>query len=117
MKTYNNIELLRETEKAILVKIEGREFWAPKSACTINADTIEVEDWKAREIDAKLNGNARTNAMFANMKRDIEAARASETAEAKAEREALEAHNSFFCHRDSRRGEYYGIANGRRFNA
>ncbi|MBU0978198.1 MAG: hypothetical protein KKD18_07295 [Nanoarchaeota archaeon] len=38
-------EIIRETEKAILISDGAYEAWLPKSQLKINQDYIEVPDW------------------------------------------------------------------------
>ena len=45
-------ELLRETEKAVLVRIKGRDHWLPKSQVSIQNDQCLIAVWlmKAKGI-------------------------------------------------------------------
>ena len=43
-------EVVRETERAWLIDVDGDEIWLPKSICTDNEDgTFTVPEWLAIE--------------------------------------------------------------------
>lgn len=110
MKTKFNFTEVKSTEKAILANIEGIEMWLPKSVCEIEGDMIEVAEWKAREINGKIESKAKMAAENAKM-----AAKLGITVE-----EAIERHYANPFHNyDKRRGEYYAIDSitGKRFYA
>lgn len=119
--TYNFTEI-KSTEKALLVSIEGIEMWLPKSVCAINGDTIEVAEWKAREINGKIANRAKLVKETEALRKQVEKSHAewlaTATEEQKKEREMVDAHCATYCHYDSRRREYYAIdVNGKRHNA
>ena len=122
MNTTYNFTTKKETEKALLVNIEGIEMWLPKSVCTINGETIEVAEWKAREINQKIAAADRLARSTESLRKQVEKSHAAwlatATDEMKAEREMVDAYCATYCHYDSRRREYYAIdANGNRHNA
>ena len=121
--TYNFTEI-KSTEKAILISINGYSFemWLPKSACTINGETIEVAEWKAREINQKIAAADRFAREIESLRKQVEKSHAAwmatATDEMKAERELVDALCATYCHYDSRSREHYAIdANGKRHNA
>jgi hypothetical protein len=42
-------ELLKETDKAYLVRIEGEEMWLPKSQVDVEDDIVYISEWLAKE--------------------------------------------------------------------
>jgi hypothetical protein len=44
-------ELVKETDKAWLVKIEGEEMWLPKSQVEIEDEIVFIPEWLAKEKD------------------------------------------------------------------
>lgn len=64
MKTIIKAELVRATDKAILVRIEGKEVWMPQSAARfISADQLEVADWMMKKIGAERTNSGRKDVM------------------------------------------------------
>ncbi len=58
------IEVVKETEKAVNIKHQGRSFWVPKSVCAINGDQMEVAEWFwFKEIYCKMP-QVNTNAEY-----------------------------------------------------
>lgn len=48
-----DFKIVKETEKAILLEIENKTFWFPKSKISVNADSIEIEKTIYDEITNK----------------------------------------------------------------
>lgn len=43
--------VVRETEKAWLIRMDGLDRWIPKAACHIKDSEIQIEEWFARNMD------------------------------------------------------------------
>lgn len=107
---YNNIE--KETEKAIFVVFAcGRQGWLPKSIITIDSESksIELPDWKARDLKIDEASIARDARRVEAMKKEIAKMEAEMTEAQKEEEARVSAHNAMFSHYDARRREYYAI--------
>lgn len=116
---YNTIE--KETEKAIFVSFTcGRQGWLPKSICTVcEADkTIELPDWKARDLRIDDKSIARSKRENAALERSIAQGWARMTDAEKAEADKNTKLHEIYCHYDRRRDEWYAIGtNGKRYYA
>lgn len=46
------VELLHETESALLISDGAGEYWVPKSLCSWDDDegVLSIEEWKAEEL-------------------------------------------------------------------
>jgi hypothetical protein len=44
-------EIIRKSDKGVLIKIEGDKYWLPKSQVEINEDddTIDIPEWLLKE--------------------------------------------------------------------
>ena len=115
---YRAIE--RETEAAMLIKFEGRTEWMPKSQVTVNEDgTVTMPSWlAAKKHLVATAADRRADRMFANMKKEVEAARNTMTEDEKNAADEAAKVRAIYCHYDKRRNEYYAIdVNGKRHYA
>ena len=109
---YTNIE--NETEKAIFVDFGTRKAWMPKSQVAVNENnTITMPKWLASKNRLiETSADRRLDAMFANMKKEVEAH--AKTADEK----DASVRKAIYSHYDKASGEYFAIdIYGERHNA
>lgn len=48
---FDNNEVIRETDKAVLIKKKGKNIWLPKSVCQFDGTYVMVPGWLAKKYD------------------------------------------------------------------